>query len=709
MTNSLILPPVLVLSQPTEADRIDEENRKKKLSTFTHALGAFISGGEEQISAPELPAPISNDLLAGAGMQSPTQVTSTQGVSPTAGPAPGTGAAEVSRAKPPAGAPPPPGSAPLRAGSAQKMASGRPPPPTSLPAPPGTGSNLPNLGRPAPLNATSGGIGGVGSSQQLPRSNSMSPPSSGPLSRVVAIGAAHLEGREGRSASADLSGDSKGPLPEGAHTLMEMGFSEKQARTAVERTGGNVQKAAEWILAKQASKMEGSTDEGEEELRPPSPSTGSPQTRKSLVKKPKPGTPQNPVFDQNAFTPCLIPAKNQQPPALGAQPFPNAVAGRRGRPGSSTAPLGSPPLPLAPGAIGIGQREGPPAWGQRQGQGQEGRLIRPRSTPDVISALDPESVENFELEPVPMKQTRESPMPPGPAGTRPIPGGGMGGRRQSEPSVLSPNKIPPGISSMPPRVMPSQRPQFGQVQQRSPITSGPVPPQLHPQGPQQQTQQQKFQVIPGQNADPNTRRPPPPAGPAAVGGAVPGSLVRAPVPRGAAPVGGGTNIMRTMLAPGVGRSAGVGKPAPRNDGGPPRPTFPQQQGPVMAPQVRPAMPGQTRGRQQAALGTGARSTAIPPSSIPSSAGIQNTVNQFVRPPQSQQFVAQNTGHGIMSASQARGVPTMNAGQQQMPRATGLPGGGSQQLGPVSEENHYFPVLPSVLELSCADPSWMRTR
>lgn len=97
---------------------------------------------------------------------------------------------------------------------------------------------------------------------------------------------------------------------------MEMGFSARKARAALERSGGDAGQAVEWLLSQPASPSPvrgggggaGAGDYSGDEMRPPSPSTVSPPTRKSL-KKPKPSKPQNPVFEKTAFTPVLVPEK----------------------------------------------------------------------------------------------------------------------------------------------------------------------------------------------------------------------------------------------------------------------------------------------------------------------------------------------------------------------------------------------------------------
>lgn len=103
---------------------------------------------------------------------------------------------------------------------------------------------------------------------------------------------------------------------------MEMGFSARKARAALERSDGDATRAVEWLLSQPSSpggpgegsdEDDGDDSDGEgegDDVRPPSPSSGSPPlAKKSLGKKSKPLKPQNPVFDQEAFTPVLIPAK----------------------------------------------------------------------------------------------------------------------------------------------------------------------------------------------------------------------------------------------------------------------------------------------------------------------------------------------------------------------------------------------------------------
>ena len=307
LNDAFLFSSISTTTQPTEADRAEEENRKKKLNTFTYALGAFISGGDDEAKpapAPNLPAPISNDLLAGAGMSSPTAVSPPRSSSgggvdvlkpSTSAGSVGSGAslaaaaaAGASRAKPPAGAPPPPGTSLTPPPSGGGGKAGRPPPPAGPPAMPGS-ANKPS------------------------RAKSMSPQpvSLGSFNGTTEVGTNGLQKRSSSQERRSTSSRKSGPLPPGADKIMEMGFSERKARAALERSGGDAGQAVEWLLAQPSSPGGGGggDDDSGDEVRPPSPSTGSPPARKSLPKKSKPLKPQNPVFDQKAFTPVLIPEK----------------------------------------------------------------------------------------------------------------------------------------------------------------------------------------------------------------------------------------------------------------------------------------------------------------------------------------------------------------------------------------------------------------
>ncbi|CAM9161649.1 unnamed protein product, partial [Hapterophycus canaliculatus] len=66
---------------------------------------------------------------------------------------------------------------------------------------------------------------------------------------------------------------------------MEMGFSERKARAALERSGGDASQAVEWLLS-QPSDPGGDAD-SEDDVRSPSPSTASSPARKPSTRKAK--------------------------------------------------------------------------------------------------------------------------------------------------------------------------------------------------------------------------------------------------------------------------------------------------------------------------------------------------------------------------------------------------------------------------------------
>lgn len=147
----------------------------------------------------------------------------------------------------------------------------------------------------------------------------------GSFNSTTEIGRNGLQERLPRSSSQDRKGGAAAErksragdgssLPPGADKIMEMGFSERKARAALARSDGDASQAVEWLLSQPTSPGGAGVDsdgddDDDNDARPPSPSTLSPPpSRKSLTKKAKPLKPQNPVFDQEAFTPVLIPAK----------------------------------------------------------------------------------------------------------------------------------------------------------------------------------------------------------------------------------------------------------------------------------------------------------------------------------------------------------------------------------------------------------------
>lgn len=648
--------------QPSEADRIEEENRKKKLNTFTYALGAFIAGGEdEQKPAPNLPAPISNDLLAGAGMKSPTQVSAPRHSLATAAAGGGgsaAGAAVEKRAKAPVAAPPPPGAA-VAPTKGQNAAPRRPPPPSGPPATPGLGTGKPsNPGRPTSLRGMPTGA------DQAQRAKSMSP-ASGALdgfAGTVAVGSKQLHTKESRSASIDGAVVDKGAiLPPGAEKMMDMGFSERKARAALQRSGGDAGQAVEWLLANPSSPGGMSSND---DSRPPSPSTVSPPARKSLARK-KTLKPQNPVFDLEAFTPVLVPAKSG---AIVVSPQPWTPPGGEGVNNGADAiiPYGH---PAGRGPSGSGSGPG-------HGQAQAATLARPRSTPDVISALDPDSIDTIEIKAAPQpqhgipqpqlqqQQQQQGSQPGSPVLSAVVPGAlGVGAapsyRRQSAPMSLPQGPGSPPLRAMSPQIDPKP---------------------LHAQ-PQQLTQQPR-PSNPGLNSNPSIRRPPPPSGPAAVGGNTARGPARTPVPSGRAAVGGNVgNAARGALPRGSGPMLGG---APRSaqsqalvpsgsNQGQAGPQFQQGQGTMqqargaMQQLVRPAMQGgmptpvgmsleggagvqsgQLHRPQQTGF-SGAGSGGIP-QLTPMKSGVQGGMLPFSQQ-QQQQFAGKNLGLGMNQGAQ----------------------------------------------------------
>lgn len=276
-----------------------------------------MDGGEDETkptaASAALPASASIDPLnAPAAALSPTPSSIDVLKAAAAG---GGGGGGATRAKPPAAAPPPPGSSTSPLPGDRKSVPGRPPPPSAQAAMPGSS-------RPPSLQVGGRQVGG-----RPLRAKSMSPPpvSFSELNGTTKAGKNRLEDREPRSSSQDRAGvarkKSSGSLPPGAEKIMEMGFSARKARAALERSDGDVDQAVEWLLA-QPSGDSADEDSGDD-ARPPSPSSASPPPgRKSLPpKKSKPLKPQNPVFDQQAFTPVLIPAK---PGAIVVASGPNA-------------------------------------------------------------------------------------------------------------------------------------------------------------------------------------------------------------------------------------------------------------------------------------------------------------------------------------------------------------------------------------------------
>ncbi|CAN0113611.1 unnamed protein product, partial [Ectocarpus sp. 12 AP-2014] len=643
---------------PTEADRVEEDNRKKKLTNFTVALQAFMDGGEDEAkptAASALPAPAAIDPLSTPAALSPTP-SSIDVLKAAAATAAAGGGGGATRAKPPAAAPPPPGSATSPSPGDRKSVPGRPPPPSAQAAMPGS--------RPFSSQGMTMSSLAAGGDRPL-RAKSMSPPpvSFSKLSDATEAGKNGLEKREPRSSSQDRGGvarkKSSGSLPPGADKIMEMGFSARKARAALERSDGDVDQAVEWLLNHPSAPDEGSGDEEPgDDARPPSPSSASPPPgRKSLPpKKSKPLKPQNPVFDQQAFTPVLIPAKpgaivvasgpNAWTPPGGAGGGPSVVGGGAGAVGAAgstaltlVAPLSAPgPPPQGPPPQGP-PSQGPPPRGPPQGGGGDSGLSRPRSTPSIISALDPDSVDTFEPQVAPLpRQASQSPPPQrqgpqkqqqqqGPTSQlgSPVPAAAAalaGYRRQSAPTGLSLGNVNLGGGMSPPRGVPSQQQLGAQQPQRStpasPPSLGPIlgsasSPQLRPQLHQHQHQHQPRPSNPGLGTNPCPARPPPPSGPAAVGGSTSRGPARTPVPSGRAAVGGGGSFMgggsnagRSLVPAGGSSSALV-------TGGPvqqqqqqqqqPRPQF--QQGPMMPsqqqqgrPAMQPAMQHQQQHQQQ---------------------------------------------------------------------------------------------------------------
>lgn len=330
MILTLYLLHVSVIPQPTEADRVEAETRKK-LTNFTVALQAFMDGGEDETkptAARALPAQGSIESLNTPAALSPTP--SSIDVLKAAAAAGGGGGA--TRAKPPAAAPPPPGSETSPLPGDRKSVPGRPPPPSAQAAMPGS--------RPPSLQNMVMAPGGG----RPTRAKSMSPPpvSFSKLDGATEAGKNRLEGRrEPRSSSQDRGGvarkKSSRSLPPGAEKIMAMGFSAKKVRAALERSGGDEGQAVEWILANPSSPEDSADEDSGDEVKPPSPSSASPPPgRKSLPlppKKSKPLKPQNPVFDQQAFTPVLIPAK---PGAIVVASGPNAWTPPGGAGGGSS-------------------------------------------------------------------------------------------------------------------------------------------------------------------------------------------------------------------------------------------------------------------------------------------------------------------------------------------------------------------------------------
>lgn len=322
-----------VIPQPTEADRVEADNRKKKLTNFTVALQAFMDGGEDETkptAASALPAPAPIDPLSSPAALSPTP--SSIDVLKAAAAAAGGGGGPT-RAKPPAAAPPPPGSATSPSPGNRKSVPGRPPPPSAQMAMPGS-RPLSSQGMIMPPLAAGG--------KRPLRAKSMSPPpvSFSKLNDATEAGKNGLEKREPRSSSQDRGGvareKSSGSLPPGVDKIMEMGFSARKARAALERSDGDANQAVEWLLNHPSAPDEDSGDEDPgDEPRPPSPSSASPPPgRKSLPpRKAKPLKPQNPVFDQQAFTPVLTPAK---PGAIVVASGPNAWTPPGGAGGGSS-------------------------------------------------------------------------------------------------------------------------------------------------------------------------------------------------------------------------------------------------------------------------------------------------------------------------------------------------------------------------------------
>ncbi|CAM9596700.1 unnamed protein product, partial [Laminaria digitata] len=403
-----------------------------------------------------------------------------------------------------------------------------------------------------------------GGGQALARARSASPPPGslgGSFSAAGLIDGRKGQKREARSASFDnAEGGKSGPLPPGAEKIMEMGFSERKARAALEKSGGDASQAVELLLAQPPSPAGKGDTDGED--RPPSPSTMSPPSRKSLSKKTKAAKPQNPVFHQEAFTPILIPAK---PGAIVVSPQQPWTAPSGGGGGGAVGMARAIPVTMTPNSVGLGLGPGPgpgpalgagPALGQGPGPVQGVGLIRPRSTPDVISALDPDSVDSFEPQgPPPPKPNGQQQQPPlqqqqqqAQAALQGSPGQGIPRYRRAS----APTGMLPGDTSLAvPGIAPGG-PQPLQSQSQAP-TSAPAPLPL-PQ--QQQTRPSNL----GLGPNPNARRPPAPSVGAAVGGATARGPARTPVPAGRASVGGSAGI-GGMLPAGVAGLVG-GAPTP---------------------------------------------------------------------------------------------------------------------------------------------------
>lgn len=508
-------------------------------------------------------------------------------------------------------APPPPApvltfSSPRQPGS--KPA--RPPPPTGLPAMPGTGGGgrPPNPGRPPGLKT-----GSSDCRDQVLRAKSMSPPSGilDGFSAAVKIGKSQLQQpRMSRSASIDsaANGSVEGEagnaassgLPPGAKNLMDMGFSERKVRAALERSKGNAEQAVDWLLSQPPSPTGGGGGVGGKKsdagdfLRPPSPSA-PPLIIYKPEKKTKTPKSQNPVFDQEAFTPVLIPARRGA--VVVASPR-NTWSSSKNDGGSIagvgvvgcgnvvTASVRSPVGAVAPSGFLVGPNP-------VQSTGARANLLRPRSTPDMISALDPDQIDSFTPAPVP-------PLPEGPTQQQqvqdqhpssPPPGDismatGML-RRQSAPTVLSPGRSPGGPGMMPTReafpdvqLAPQQLQQQHQAQQQlspRPMSLGPMDLGLGP------------------------RRPPPPSGPAAVGGSTARGPGRTQVPSGRAAIGG--NVVRSMLLPtsttGMAECSSINKNTPSHPSVLLPPTGPGQGQQARPQQQFQQRPGVVQPQQQA--------------------------------------------------------------------------------------------------------------
>ncbi|CAM9619790.1 unnamed protein product, partial [Choristocarpus tenellus] len=532
-----------------EAERVEEENRVKSLNAFTSALGAFIAGGEDVVPTPSLPAPISEDLLEAAKMTSPiyTSLAPSTGLKAVPPPAHPTGLNSL-----PGRPPPPSAAAPLPGMS-------RPPPPRGMPPMPTPGGGS---GASGSTSKPLGMLSGTMKSQNLVSQ----PPS---VHKPLDDAGGALREERGRSLT-DSSAASPAASAPGVAQIVEMGFSEDQAKMALEVCSGDVHKAIDVLVS-----------QSESTLSPPLGSPVAVETKGStnggstttVEKKTKAKAAQNPIFDKEAFTPTLIPARQQQPNALQQQ----------------QPRLMTPTIVLSSGGLGSGSR---PLSVASQGTGLDRTLARPSSTPAMISALDPDSVAKFDMEKntnSPRHKSMGTLVPAPGGGVKTVPAGGLeqpvSTLQRSSDQVMSSARGSTMLTAMPPMpTMPTRpitvpvqmpgtqllQPQQLQPNQQSAFSTS-MQPRPSPRGGPAQTSVLTGAALLGagaqsQQSGPSPARTPVPVGAAPVGGArlLP---ARTPVPSGAAAVGGA--IRGPVIGVG-GAAGGVQGPAS------PRPTWQPQ-------------------------------------------------------------------------------------------------------------------------------------